>query len=85
VTVHLCAIAVEHDRTHVAVANGAVDGAPDRPRQRDKHDLRTFADDANYAVAVIFAEIVDAGVAGLEHRGRAGRASQPGRSRTGCT
>ena len=50
----------------VAVVDGAVDGPPDRGRQRDEHDLVALAVHAQDAVAVLLAEVVDVGSGGFE-------------------
>ena len=50
----------------VAVADGAVDGAADRGRQRDQDDLVALAVHAQDAVAVLLAEVVDVGAGGFE-------------------
>lgn len=44
----------------------AVDGAPDRGRQRNKHDLGSFSAYPQHTVAVLFAEIRDFGASGLK-------------------
>jgi hypothetical protein len=51
--------AVEQDRPVDAISDGAVDGSSDRGWHRDEHDLVSFADDAQDAVAVFFAEVGD--------------------------
>ena len=64
--VHPGAAAVEQDRSGGPVADGAVDGAADRGRQRDEDGLVALADDAQDAVAVFFAEVVDVRAGGFE-------------------
>ena len=54
VAVHPGATAVEQDRPARAGAYRAVDGPPDRWRQRDQDDLGAFAAHAQYPVAVLF-------------------------------
>ena len=57
---------VQQDRPGGPVADGAVDGAADRGRQRDEDDLVALAAHAQDAVAVLLAEVVDVGAGGLE-------------------
>jgi hypothetical protein len=52
--------------TRGPVADGVVDGSPDRWRQRDEHYLAAFATDAEHSVAVFLEEILDRGAACLE-------------------
>ena len=66
VPVRAAAEHVAQDRTVVAVADGPVDGSADRWRQRDKDDFAALAPHSQNAVAVLLAEIADAGTAGLE-------------------
>ena len=84
VPVHPGAAAVAQDRAGVAVADGAVDGAGDGWWQRDEDDLAAFAEDAQDAVAVFLAEVVDVGAGGFEDpQAEQAEQARPGRSRWG--
>ena len=58
--------AAEQDRPAGTGANRAVDGPPDRWRQRDQDGLGPFAAYAQHPVAVFFAEVVDVRSGGFE-------------------
>jgi hypothetical protein len=66
VAVHPGAAAVAQDGSVSAVADRPVDGPPNSWRQRDQDDLGAFAADAQYPVAVFFAEVTDVGAGGFE-------------------
>jgi hypothetical protein len=66
VPVHPRAVDVAQDRTALAAVDGSVDGSGYRRRERDENDLAAFADHAQDAVAVFFAEVADVGAAGFE-------------------
>ena len=64
--VHPGAAAVQQDRPGLAAADGPVDRAGDRGRQRHEHDLVALADDPHHTVAVFLAEIADVQAGGFE-------------------
>nr|WP_231929695.1 hypothetical protein [Micromonospora inositola] len=66
VPVHPHAEGVAQDRPAGAVVDGPVDGSGHRGWQRDEHDLATLAAHAQYPVAVLLAQVGDAGPAGFE-------------------
>jgi hypothetical protein len=55
----------EQNRSGASVADGLVDGAPDRRRQRHQDDLVALAVHPEYPVAVFLAEVCDVGAGGL--------------------
>nr|WP_260428396.1 hypothetical protein [Micromonospora globispora] len=66
VSVHPRPEGVAKDRPAGAVVDGPVDGSGHRGWQRDEHDLATLAAHAQYPVAVLLAQVGDAGPAGFE-------------------
>jgi hypothetical protein len=66
VPIHPEAEGVAQDRSVGAVADSAVDRSGHGWRQWDEHDFADLATDAQHAVAVLLAQVVDAGRAGLE-------------------
>src|SRR6266508_2997213 len=64
--VHPRAEGVAQDRSVGAAVDGAVDRSGHRWWQRDEHDLAALAAHAQYPVAVLFAQIADAGPARFE-------------------
>jgi hypothetical protein len=66
---HPAAVAVEQDRPADTIADGLVDSAPDRGRERDQGQLGAFAEHAQDPVAVLLTQVVDLGVARPEHWG----------------
>jgi len=57
---------VAENRAAAARTDGAVDGPPDRWRQRDQDGLGAFAAHAQHPVAVFFAKISDVRTGGFE-------------------
>ena len=66
VAVHPGTAAVEQDWAASTGADRAVDGAPDRWRERDQDDLGAFAAHPQHPVAMLFAEVGDVGPGGFE-------------------
>ena len=64
--VHPGAAGVEQERPVAAAGDGVVDGAVDRGWERDEDGLAAFAEDAQDAVAVLFAEVGDVEAGGFE-------------------
>jgi hypothetical protein len=65
--VHAAAQGVEEQWPVSAVGGGAVHGSCDGRRKGDQDDLVALADDAQHAVAVLFADVVDVGCACFEY------------------
>lgn len=64
--IHSGSSGVEQDRPGSAVCDGAVNGPPDRGRQRRERDLVALADHAQNPVAVFLTEVRDVGTGGFE-------------------
>jgi hypothetical protein len=64
--VHPRAEGVAQDRSVSAAVDGAVDRSGHRGWQRDEHDLATLTTHPQHAVAVLLAQVCDAGPARLE-------------------
>jgi len=64
--VHPGAAAPEQDRTGDPVANGPIEGAADRRRQRDQDRLAAFAGDPQDPAAVFISQIADVQAGGFE-------------------
>jgi hypothetical protein len=65
--IHPVTVAVEQDRPAHPVGDGVIDRPTHRRRERDQRQLGVRAEHAKYAVTVLLAQVVDGGVAGLEH------------------
>jgi hypothetical protein len=66
VAVHPGAASIEQDGPADTDADRAVNGSPDRWRQRDQDDLAAFAAHPQHPVTVLFAKIGDVRGGGLE-------------------
>jgi hypothetical protein len=66
VPVHAGAAGVEQDRTSGPVADRLVEGSADRRRKGHQDGLASFPEDAQDAVAVLFAEVGDVEPGGFE-------------------
>jgi hypothetical protein len=79
VPVHPRAVAVEQDRPGVPAVHGAVDGPAGRWGKRDQDHLAALAGNPEHSMAVLLAEVTDAGAGGLEDP----KAQQPGHGHQG--